>query len=408
MQKNSKFTALTAGCALLALVIAATPSVASGATLQPSPVGPGPVPPQYATEYAGVQAELASFATKAGTPPAHASTTLGIELLTANGNIGPGLLRPRAINGVETELNAFQALGIGGVTVDVSFPLLIKSTPDSAAYLRFYEQVAAQIRNRHLVFSVEENPVFSGTPLTPLHISYAGLTLASYAAEERAEAKTIINDLKPDYLSLLTEPDTYTDALHITLDTPSSAVAVVTDELRGLTRHRVKVGAGTGTWSNPSIDKALLAHTSIDYLDVHVYPLGPMMLGNLQTDVAAAKAAHTPLIMDETWLDKPTSGEGLGPVGAPENLKVKSFSFWEPLDETYVAAMTDYVQAKGFKYASFFDGARAFFGYLTWSPSLETASYRSFSEQYNQLVGANMQSLTISGTGDALEHALGR
>jgi hypothetical protein len=353
-----------------------------------------------------VSSEVQTFAGSVAQPPAGSSTVLGTELLTANGNIGARLLAPGAIGGVEAELDALQALGVGGVTVDVSFPLLLTSTAGHAGYLEFYEQVAKQIRARHMVFSVEENPIFSGTPLTTLHISYAGLTLSKYAAEQRRQAQLIVDDLKPEYLSLLTEPDTFTDVLHITLDTPATATAVVCDELAGLRRGHTLVGAGSGTWSAPSIDRALLARTSINYLDVHVYPLGPADVANLNADVSAANASHTPLVMDEAWLNKPQPSAGLGPAGAPEALKVKSYSFWEPLDETWVSAMAGYVRDHGFRYASFFDGARAFFGYLTWSPALDSASYQSFSSQYNLLVGEDMRSLTISGTGEALREAL--
>jgi hypothetical protein len=257
-----------------------------------------------------------------------------------------------------------------------------------------------------MVFSVAATPVFSNTPLTGLSTSYAGLTASSYALEQRSQAQIIIDDLKPDYLSVLTEPDTYADTFDLPLDTPSAASTLVKAELSGLKRHSTKVGAGTGTWSEPAIDRALLAHTSIDYLDVHVYPFNPRFVANLSEDVAMAKAAHKPLVMDETWLNKPTSGQGEGPAGAPENLKVKSYGFWEPLDETYVSAMVRYVRAEGFSYMAFFDGARAFFGYLPWSEALETATYQSFTAQYNALVSSDMRTRSVSGTGLALIHAL--
>ena len=112
--------------------------------------------------------------------------------------------------------------------------------------------------------------------------------------------------------------------------------------------------------------------------------------------------------MDETWLDKPTAAEaaGAGPQGAPEELKVKSYSFWEPLDVDYLSAMVSYVRTREFDYVSFFDGARAFFGYLTWSPQLEASSYPAFSLEYNQLVAQNMRSLSVSRTGLELQRAI--
>ena len=390
-------------------------AVGIGAVL-PAPVAGGAtptgavaaVPTQFQSAYAAVEAEVQSFAREIPAPPAHAKATIGTELLSANGNIGAALLAPNAITGVENELDAFQSLGIKGVTVDVSFPLLLSSTAESSGYLRYYEQVANQVKRRHMVLSVEENPIFAGTPLTSLQISYAGLTLARYANEQREQAQTIIDDLHPNYLTVLDEPDTFSDALGIDVNSPTNAVQVVSRELAGLRREGTKVGAGTGTWSPTSIDEALLAHTSVDYLDVHVYPLGPQQLSNLRADTAAAKADHKPLVMDETWLNKPTATEGSGPAGAPAELKEKSYSFWEPLDEEYLTAMYSYVGSQGYSYVSFFDGARAFFGYLPWSPQLEAATYRSFTSTYNRLVAVNMRQSQYSGTGQTLAHLLPR
>jgi hypothetical protein len=336
----------------------------------------------------------------AGSRASAGSTTVGVELLAANGNIGTGLLTSHAISGVDTELDAARSLGIRGVTVCVSFPMLLPGTPDSSRYLSFYEHVAQQVRARGMVLSVEENRVFAGTPLTTLPISYSGLTLTSYAAEERQEAQIIIDDLGPQYLSLLPEPDTYSSVLHLAIDTPAAATQVVTDELTGLNRGATLVGAGTGTWSSPAIDQSLLT-TSIDYLDVHVYPEAPADLANLARDVSAAKAARRPLLMDETWLykdftDGSFSTDGTsqpGVDGAPNEMKDVSLSFWEPLDETYVAAMVNYVRSQGFSYVAFFDGSRCFFGYPTWSAQLQSASYQTFSQQYNQVVSAGYMRL---------------
>ena len=68
--------------------------------------------------------------------------------------------------------------------------------------------------------------------------------------------------------------------------------------------------------------------------------------------------------------------------------------------------MARYVRSAGFSYVAFFDGARAFFGYLDWSPALEAASYQSFSAQYNAVVSQNMATLTVSGTGLAIHRTL--
>ena len=291
-----------AGCGSTAAASAqaASPTATSGTQTTSPTQTAGSVPAQYQSQYATIQAQTLAFQAMAGSPASAGSTTVGVELLAANGNIGTGLLTSHAISGVDTELDAARSLGIRGVTVCVSFPMLLPGTPDSSRYLSFYEHVAQQVRARGMVLSVEENPIFAGTPLTTLPISYSGLTLTSYAAEERQEAQIIIDDLGPQYLSLLPEPDTYSSVLHLAIDTPAAATQVVTDELTGLNRGATLVGAGTGTWSSPAIDQSLLT-TSIDYLDVHVYPEAPADLANLARDVSAAKAAGRPLVMDETW-----------------------------------------------------------------------------------------------------------
>lgn len=81
------------------------------------------VPSQYQSAYSVVDAEVQNFARGGSGSTQPTRTTIGTELLSANGNIGSSLLAPEAIVGVDNELNAFQALGIRGVTVDVSFPL---------------------------------------------------------------------------------------------------------------------------------------------------------------------------------------------------------------------------------------------------------------------------------------------
>lgn len=207
-----------------------------------------PVPAAYQAAYDGVRSELADFTGQVSRSPAYARTTVGAELLTANGNIGTALLSPRALQGVTVELDAFQRLGVEGVTVDVSYPLLLPTTSEHSGYLSFYESVAREVRRHHMVLSVEENPVFVGTPLTSLDVSYAGLTLQSYAQGERQEAQLIVDDLRPAYLTVLSEPDTFTDALGVNVDTPASAVELVQSELRGLRRgaHRWEPGRAPG------------------------------------------------------------------------------------------------------------------------------------------------------------------
>jgi hypothetical protein len=68
--------------------------------------------------------------------------------------------------------------------------------------------------------------------------------------------------------------------------------------------------------------------------------------------------------------------------------------------------MVRYARSHAFAYVSFFDGARAFFGFLSWSAQLEAASYETFTRKCDQLVAGNMRRLYVLGTGIALSDAI--
>jgi len=390
--------------ALVTLTTCSSPSVTNNATptTTPSPASTSDtaarIPAQYQRGYESLQSALAGLK-PAAPPTASTATTFGTELLAANGNLGTRLLAASTLPSVQLELDAFARLGVRGVTVDVAFPLLLPTTPNHASYLSFFKAVAAAVRAHDMVLSVESNVLFVNTPLTSIHVDFDGLTTESYASEQHEQAQLIIDNMHPQYLTVLAEPDTYSANLHLDLTKPDTAVSVVNRELDGLVRHDTKVGAGSGTWLSPALDQALAARTTIDYLDMHVFTLGPQSLANLRADLTAARAAQKPVVLDETWLDKPTGNRATGPQAAPRQLVVKSFDFWQPLDEQFVDAMTNLARADGFLYTSFYDGARAFFAYLPWSQALDQASYQEASAEYNRAVAVAMRSGTHTGTG---------
>jgi hypothetical protein len=89
-----------------------------------------------------------------------------------------------------------------------------------------------------------------------LQIDFSSLTLASYAAEQHQMPQTIIDHLAPDYLAILTEPDTYAHLTGLTaLDNPTNATQVVQNELSGLQRGHTLIGAGSGAWSGTAFSR---------------------------------------------------------------------------------------------------------------------------------------------------------
>jgi phospholipase C len=353
------------------------------------------VPARYVSLVNRLNGEINSLDARAAAGTATGAPVLGAELLAANGNLGTSLLQPEALAGIDTTLDRFEDLGITGVTVELGFPLLLSSFPNHAQYLGFYEQVAAAVRAHGMILSVEENPIFANTVFSRLQPDYSGLTLATYAAEQRVEAQAIIDHLHPAYLSILDEPDTFSGNLHLQLDSATAAVQVVNDELSGLVRGSTKVGAGTGTWSDPAIDQALLTRTSIDYLSVHVYPIAAPDLDDLDTVSALAAQSHRPVVLDETWLYKGTSQ---GYASVVTDAKIGTFDFFAPLDARFLQAIVAYARRHAFAYVSPFWSSQ-FFAYLPWTPALDVASYATVRQQASQLQVQAIEHSRFSTTG---------
>jgi len=352
------------------------------------------VPAAYVSLVNHLGTEIRDLAARAATGTAKGRPVMGAELLAANGNLGTSLLRPGVLDGINLTLDRFRAMGIRGVTVELGFPLLLSSFPNHAQYLAFYEKVAAAVRAHGMLLSIEENAIFADTVFSSLKPDYAGLTLDTYAAGQRAEAQLIIDHLHPAYLSILDEPDTFAKNLHLPLNSAAAAVRVVKAELAGLRRGSTKVGAGTGTWSDPAIDAALATKTAIDYLSVHVYPIDPTSLANL--DVVSATAARTlkPVVLDETWLYK---GANLD-QGVVVDARIGTFSFFAPLDARFMKAIVGYARSHNFAYVSPFWSGQLF-AYLAWTPALDAASYALVRQQATQVQVQAIGQGRLSATG---------
>jgi len=252
---------------------------------------------------------------------------------------------------------------------------------------------------------VEENPLFPNISSLPVSSFYAGLTLQSFAADYRQQAQTIIDEMQPSYLSFLNEPDTYTANLHnplIRLTDAATGVQFVNLVLNGLQRDGTRMCAGTGSWQDASYDQALLAQTSMDCVDIHMYPVAAVDVTNLESEVAAATAAGRPLVMSECWLYK-QSTDGL-PVdsveSAPDEQEDGTFSFWEPLDSAFLTAMVAYARAHGFAVVSPFSTDN-FFAYQAWTPALQEETSLQVRQSFYTLVSAALHDGGLSPLGTA-------
>jgi hypothetical protein len=360
--------------ALVAFVLIATAFHAGGAASASVPV-----PAEYQSMYQTLRSELR--VPVAVRPAAQqARPTWGAHLLVADSNRGPLLLDPQTMVGVEAVLGRFLELGIQGVTVAIGYPLLTPSrNAEASSYLDFYKAVAAQVRARGMKFTVEQNVLYDDSNFSPWTFSLSGLTMQQMIEENRAMAQTIIDELHPDYLTVLHEPDTFALLTEMPqFYDPAVAASYVAGVLQGLNRGTTKVGAGSGTWSGPAFASAILHDTSVDYLDLHLYWVDGASVASGKEMVELARAYGKPVLIDEAWLYK-SVGEGVeslpGLAGNELVYRRDVFSFFEPLDQVFLRRLAKFAVSAGALYVAPF-WSNYFFAYLEYGPATEAASYK--------------------------------
>jgi hypothetical protein len=369
------------------------------------------VPPEFRALYDTLDADLAAFEgtlAAAADRPAH-QTIFAAELLYANGNIGEALLHPDSMPRIRLLLDRYQELGIGGVGIQIPDPLLDAAYPRSSEYLDFYRQVVDEVRGRGLTILIETGPVFSGTAFSPVQWSWSEYSNPQYFESRQAQLLLIARELRPDYLSLGNEFTTE-EMLTGLRFTRAEYLAFIRDTLAKIERSNgTLVGAGTGTWEDPAYLDEMITSTELDFINLHMYPIGRG--GNaLSYAVEAARRARLAgkrVLIGETWLYKATSEElqgGLGP-DFTEVINRDVYSFWAPLDARYVQAVKSMADQGEFDLVNFF-WARYFFAYLDHASVSEHATALELNRQANQAALANMHSGNWSELGSFVRELL--
>ena len=383
-----------------ASIFSATPTQTANATSTIAATTAAPVPPEFQSLYNELDTSMTAFDQSFDTSGTQYPVIFAGELLPANGNRGTALLDPSTLQGVRVNLDHLQALGVRGVTVAVSYPLLTPDFPRSAEYLAFFKAVANEVHQRGMKLDVENGPIFP-PPFSSLPVNYAGLTFDKFKASKRQMVATIINEIKPDYLDLGAEPDTEAAITHLReINTPQGYTDLVNSILQGLNRGSTKVGAGSGSWGSPEMVKSLAANTSLDFIALHIYPVTGRALQNA---VAMADLAHQfnkRVILDEAWLYKTSANEPATSIAAnSEIFRRDAYSFWAPLDEKFLSIVAKLAHTKNIEYVSAF-WTTNLFAYLDYDPKLQTIPYNEMMSQMNAAAARNMLDGQFSPTGE--------
>ncbi len=354
-----------------------------------------PIPSEYADLYAALAAKLkaADSSITSRWNGQKYDVIFSAELLPANGNIGEPLLRPEAWQAIVVNLDALQAIGVRGVRVATKYPILVNGLPRSAEYLEFYKRLSQELKKRNLKWLAQMTDVFREPEFSTLNIGpyYAGLTLERYKQEKRQMAETIIREIHPDYLTLMNEPatDQHNTGLPMTVQ---NFTEVVRSILNGLDRSGVQVGAGTGTWDPLAYMQSLAQNTTVDYLDMHIYPISRDYLVDRVLSIGElARRANKKLVIGESWLNKVRDQElrGQAIAAAPAIFGRDVFSFWAPLDIAFVDTIVKLSHSQKIEVASFF-WSRYFFGYLDYSDATRRLPPGELFRMANQAAARNM------------------
>jgi len=389
--------------AITALMLAATSC--AGAVAGASNPTAAAVPHKYQDEYNQTAADLGAYthaidamATYSKTGPARIGF---VELLDANGNRQSALLKSATMTSVNESLDAFKRLGVGGVVLGVKLPLLLSQySPQASQYTRFYARVADAARAHGFAIDVELGALFCGTVYARCSYTYPS-TVAGWAKLTAEQARTVIDTVRPNYVDLISEPDTEAILTGIrALRTVSGFRAFVWDTLADIgSRGATKVIAGAASWFPSTYDQAIVG-SGVDGLVVHIYPASAATAANLIADGGVAHDAHLPIIADEMCLYKgPTSSSSV--QASNEQGALNCFSFWEPLDVQFIRATREWADKVGSPLVSGFWSWEAF-AYSTWTPQLDALSSPQIQTQTYKSAQAARSAGTFTETGLAL------
>ena len=322
-----------------------------------------------------------------------------VELIAANGHRGEELLKPESIQSITLMLDRLKALGIRGVKVAVKYPLLRPDFPNSKGYLNFYTKVGQEVKARNLILYVATTAAFRDPSFTSLKVDYTGLTFPQFKKELRQQVEAVIANMQPDYLTFANEPET--EAMNTGLEFSVQNMRELAEYvLNGLDRKGTLIGAGAGTWDKIEYFQSLAQIPTLDYLDMHIYPINSDFVIDRTIRIAkVAKDYGKKLLLSETWLYKVWDRElGTATAAAAELFARDVFSFWSPLDQKFIEAMVKLSHLLKIELCSFF-WMQYLYAYVEYDEQKNAMKPNQLFALVNTEAAKNIYSNTLSPTG---------
>jgi hypothetical protein len=313
-------------------------------------------------------------------------------------------LNEQVLQATALTLDRLKQIGVKSVSLSIPYPILTRSFPETPAYRKFYRTVAAEVRQRGLLLVVEMGTMFREPEFSWVPVDSKGLTREVFNAGLREMADAVIADIHPDYLTVLSEPDTQARNTGLAFSA-SQFAATVKSAVRGLDPGSTWLGAGAGTWLALDYFKALADIPELNYLDLHIYPI---QHGFTSTRVLkateAAKARGKRVAIGNAWLYKISSRE-FGQINPVEALARDAYSFWQPLDERFVATVVNLAHTIEAEFCSFFE-MDLLYAYVDYTPETSRLAPAQLMQASRAAAAEKIRAGTLSDTGERFKNLI--
>jgi hypothetical protein len=364
------------------------------------------IPAEYRALYEELSSKLGQLQDRINSVESsqNPGTRFGVELLVANSNRGEILLTERVFKATVLTLDRLQSLGVQCVALSIQFPVLVRSQPRADDYLSFYRRVVSEIRQRGLTVIVEMGTLFREPEFSKLRVDYSHLTLETFKVQLREMAQIIVADLKPDYLTILTEPDTQSQntGLEFSVSNFASTIQYV---VQGLHPSGVKLGAGAGTWSPMRYFSALAKIEQLDFIDLHIYPIQRDFVINRVGRIARiAAGANKKISIGEAWLYKVSKRE-LGRIRPTTAFARDVYSFWQPLDSRFIEMLVSLSRRANAEFCSLF-WMKYLYGYIDYNSRTQNLTPQQLINMSEKAAGSRILDNKLNQTGESYKNII--